>query len=42
MFPKPVFGDVQYVYSQQENGVYTADEPTTAGVWYVKAMVNGK
>ncbi|MBS5343993.1 MAG: hypothetical protein KHX91_05515 [Clostridium sp.] len=38
---KPVFGDVQYVYSQQENGVYTADEPTTAGVWYVKAMVNG-
>lgn len=38
---KPVFGDVLYVYSQQENGVYTADEPTTAGVWYVKAMVNG-
>lgn len=38
---KPVFGDVQYVYSQQEDGVYTADEPTAAGLWYVKAIVSG-
>ena len=30
---------VSYSYSDAENGEYTADQPTTAGTWWVKAVV---
>ncbi len=32
-------GTVTYAYSSSENGTYSADAPTTAGTWYVKASV---
>ena len=32
-------GTVTYAYSSSENGTYSADVPTTAGTWYVKASV---
>ena len=33
------FGEVIYVYSNKKDGEYTADVPTEAGKWYVKAVV---
>ena len=33
------FGDVTFTYSSSENGAYTANVPTTAGTWYMKAQV---
>ena len=33
------FGEVIYVYSNKKGGEYTADVPTEAGKWYVKAVV---
>lgn len=32
-------GTVTYAYASSENGTYTADVPTKAGTWYVKAVV---
>ncbi|MCR0265574.1 MBG domain-containing protein [[Clostridium] innocuum] len=34
------YGDVVFSYSDTKNGTYTADRPTTAGTWYMKASVN--
>lgn len=33
------FGDVTFLYSDEENGTYTSDVPEDAGTWYVKATV---
>lgn len=33
------FGDVQFYYSQDKDGVYTDTVPAKAGTWYVKAVV---
>ena len=35
----PAHGTVKYVYSDAENGTFTETVPTTAGTWYVKAIV---
>jgi hypothetical protein len=35
------FGDVTYTYSDSLDGTYTKEAPTNAGVWYVKASVEG-
>ena len=35
------FGRSRCVFSNKINGVYTSTIPTTAGVWYVKAIVDG-
>ncbi len=39
-FAKSLYGTVRYEYSDKENGTYSADKPTTAGTWYVKAIVD--
>lgn len=33
------YGSVTYLYSGQADGTYTAEVPTEAGTWYVKAVV---
>lgn len=33
-------GDIQYVYSNNQNGEYTQTVPTNAGTYYIKAKVN--
>ena len=33
------FGSVAYVYSDSKDGTYTQTMPTTAGTWYVRAVV---
>ena len=35
----PAYGTVTFSYSDRENSTFTADKPTEAGTWYVKAMV---
>ena len=35
------FGDVEFTYSNSENGNFSSDVPTGAGTWYVKAEVIG-
>ena len=35
------YGEVTYTYCNEENGTYTADVPTTAGTYYMKAAVAG-
>lgn len=35
------YGDVIFTYSDSENGTYTAERPTNAGTYYVKASVSG-
>lgn len=35
------FGDVTFTYSNAKDGTYTADVPTEAGAYYVKASVAG-
>ena len=35
------FGDVEFTYSNSENGNFSSDVPTGAGTWYVKAKVIG-
>ncbi len=35
------FGDVVFTYSTEENGTYTAEVPTDAGTYYVKATIVG-
>lgn len=37
---KPLYGEVRFEYSSQENGTYTNIKPSTAGTWYVKAIVD--
>ena len=36
----PLFGEVVFLYSATEKGVYTADAPTSVGSYYVKAVVS--
>lgn len=36
---KPAHGTVKFVYSDSETGNFTETVPTTAGTWYVKAIV---
>ncbi|WP_416327735.1 MBG domain-containing protein [[Eubacterium] hominis] len=36
---KAEYGDVVYTYSNDPNGVYTTEVPTTAGTWYMKATI---
>ena len=38
---KAKYGDVNFTYSDKENGTYTDTVPTDAGTWYVKATVTG-
>lgn len=38
---KAKYGDVNFTYSDKENGTYTDTVPTNAGIWYVKATVEG-
>lgn len=33
------FGTVTYTYSDEKDGEYTSEVPATAGIWYVKAVV---
>ncbi|MCR1886555.1 MAG: MBG domain-containing protein [Longibaculum muris] len=35
------FGTVEFTYSNKENGTYTSDVPSNAGIWYVKASIAG-
>ena len=37
----PLFGEVDFVYSATEGGVYTSDSPISVGSYYVKAIVSG-
>lgn len=34
------YGEVYFLYSSQENGIYTEKVPKEAGIYYVKAMVD--
>lgn len=36
---KAEYGDVVYTYSDDPNGVYTTEVPTTAGTWHMKATI---
>lgn len=40
-FAEAKYGTVSYQYSDSENGTYTATQPTNAGEYYVKAVVEG-
>ncbi len=35
-----LFGEVEFLYSATENGIYTADAPSSVGSYYVKATVS--
>ncbi len=35
------FGNVTFTYSKEKDGTYTTEVPTEAGIWYVKATVEG-
>ena len=35
------YGTVRFVYSDDQNGTYTSEKPSDAGVWYMKGIVDG-
>lgn len=38
---KALYGDISFTYSSLENGIFTKEQPTQAGTWYIKASIPG-
>ena len=36
-----VYGDITFTYSNSKDGLFTKEQPTQAGTWYMKASIQG-